>query len=230
MTHAEKIDRLKTATAGATQLSIGTLTGDMMHQANDIQIIKDAGIHFLHLDVMDGTVWPKISVGSVFLAGLKTDLIKDVHLLTSHPEKHVTDFALAGADIITVQIEQCDDIAATLTSIREAGCLASAGIYPTTPIEQLLPHLELCDVVFVLSIGPETGKQTYFDVVAERLTQLRAAKPDLVLSIDGAVKKDNVGELATIAPDIIVTGSAIFDGNDPAANIESMKDAIQQAS
>jgi ribulose-phosphate 3-epimerase len=230
MTHTERLDRLKNATGGTPHLSIGTLTGDMMHQANDIKILEDAGIHLLHLDVMDGTVWPKISVGSGFLAGLKTDLIKDVHLLTSHPEKHIADFAAAGADIITVQIEQCNDVATTLTSIREAGCLASVGIYPTTPIENLLPHLALCDVVFLLSIGPETGKQTYFDVVAKSITQLRAAKSDLVLAIDGAVKKDNVGELATMQPDLIVTGSAIFDGNDPVANIAHMKDSIQKAS
>ena len=226
MTYEERLDRLQKATNDASQLSVGTLTGDMMHQASDIQILEDAGIHLLHLDVMDGTVWPKISVGSGFLAGLKTDLIKDVHLLTSHPEKHVADFAAAGADIITVQIEQCDDVAATITSIREAGCLASVGIYPTTSLEELLPHLERCDVVFLLSIGPETGKQTYFDVVAKRITQLREAKPDLLLAIDGAVKKDNVGELATMQPDLIVTGSAIFDGNDPAANIHFMQQEI----
>ena len=201
-----------------------------MHQANDIQILKDSGIHLLHLDVMDGTVWPKISVGSGFLSGLKTDLIKDVHLLTSHPEKHIADFAAAGADIITVQIEQCDDVTATLTSIRDAGCLASAGIYPTTPFDQLLPHLELCDVVFLLSIGPDTGKQAYFDVVAERITQLRAAKPDLIIAIDGAVKKDNVGEIASMNSDLIVTGSAVFDGNSPAANIQHMEKAIKQVS
>ncbi len=199
-----------------------------MNHANDLKALEDSGMHLLHLDVMDGTVWPKISVGSGFLAGLKTNLIKDVHLLTSHPEKHVADFAAAGADIITVQIEQCDDIAATLTSIRDAGCLASVGIYPTTPLDQLLPHLELCDMVIILSIGPDTGKQTYFDVVAERVPQLRKAKADLILSIDGAVKKDNVGELAAMHPDLIATGSAVFDGVDPAANIQHMTNAIQQ--
>ena len=229
MTHAERLDRLQSATSGLPQLSIGTLTGDMMHQANDIQILEEADIHLLHLDVMDGTVWPKISVGSGFLAGLDTSLLKDVHLLTSQPEKHVADFAAAGADIITIQIEHCNDVAATLTSIRETGCLASAGIYPTTPIEDLLPHLELCDVVFVLSIGPETGKETFFDVVAQRIQQLRDTKPDLVIAIDGAVKKDNVGELANMKSDLIVTGSAIFDGGDVPANITQMKTSIAGA-
>jgi ribulose-phosphate 3-epimerase len=226
MTHTKKLERLKEIASGSPQLSIGTLTGDMMHQANDIKTLEDTGVQLLHLDVMDGTIWPKISVGSGFLAGLKTDLIKDVHLLTSRPEKHVADFAAAGADIITVQIEHCDDVAATLTSIREAGCLSSAGIYPTTSIEELLPHLELCDVVFLLSIGPETGKQTYFDVVEERITQLREIKPDLILAIDGAVKKDNVGELATMQSDLIVTGSAVFDGGDVPANIQLMQQEI----
>jgi len=230
MTHADRLTRLKEATSGTPQLSIGTLTGDMMNQANDLKILETNGIQLLHLDVMDGTIWPKISVGSSFLAGLQTDLLKDVHLLTSHPEKHVADFASAGADIITVQIEDCADLPATLTNIREAGCLSSVGIYPTTPIEELLPHLDLCDVVFLLSIGPDTGKQTFFDVVSERITQLREAKPELVLAIDGAVKKDNIGELATMKSDLIVTGSAVFDGGDVPANIAHMKSAIQQAS
>ena len=229
MTHADRLTRLKEATSGDPQLSIGTLTGDMMNHANEIKILEDNGIHLLHLDVMDGTIWPKISVGSGFLAGLQTDLLKDVHLLTSHPEKHVADFAAAGADIITLQIEDCADLPATLTNIREAGCLSSVGIYPTTPIEDLLPHLDLCDVVFLLSISPDTGKETFFDVVSTRINQLRELKSDLVIAIDGAVKKDNVGELATYQSDLIVTGSAIFDGNDAAANIHHMQAAIQQA-
>ncbi len=229
MTHSDRLARLKAATTGDPQLSIGTLTGNMMHHADEIKTLEENGIHLLHLDVMDGTIWPKISVGSGFLAGLQTDLLKDVHLLTSHPEKHVADFAAAGADIITVQIEDCADLPATLNNIREAGCLSSVGIYPTTAIEELLPHLELCDVVFLLSIGPDTGKQTFFDVVSTRITQLRELKPDLIIAIDGAVKKDNVGELATFKSDLIVTGSAIFDGHDAAANIHHMQAAIQQA-
>lgn len=227
MTRTDRLNRLKSVTNDVPQLSIGTLTGDMMHQAHDIKILEDSGIHLLHLDVMDGTIWPKISVGSGFLAGLQTDLIKDVHLLTSHPAKHVADFAAAGADIITVQIEQCDDIPATLTNIRETGCLSSAGIYPTTPIENLLPHIELCDVVFVLSIGPDTGSQTYFDVVAERITQLREIKPDLIIAVDGAVKKDTISNIASMSPDLIVSGSAIFNNEDATKNIHDMQHAIQ---
>lgn len=229
MTHSARLDRLKDITNRVPQLSIGTLTGDMMHQANDIRILEQGDVHLLHLDVMDGTVWPKISVGSGFLAGLKTSLLKDVHLLTSHTEKHIADFAAAGADIITIQIEQTTDTATSLQDIRKAGCLSSAGIYPTTPIDELLPHLDLCDVVFLLSIGPDTGKETFFDTVADRITQLRELKPDLVIAIDGAVKKDNVGDLAKLNPDLIVTGSAVFDGGDVPANILLMRERIETA-
>ncbi len=229
MTHADRLARLQDITTGTPQLSIGTLTGDMMNQAGDIKILEDNGVHLLHLDVMDGTIWPKISVGSGFLAGLKTELLKDVHLLTSHPEKHIEDFAAAGADIITVQIEDCSELPATLTNIREAGCLSSVGIYPTTDINQLTPHLALCDVVFLLSISPDTGKQTFFDIVSTRISQLRELKPELILAIDGAVKKDNVGELASYKPDLIVTGSAVFDGGDTPSNITHMQSAIAKA-
>lgn len=222
MSRSDVLSRIKNITQHGPQLSIGTLTGDMMHQANDLAILENSDVSLLHLDVMNGTAWPKITVGPSFLAGLKTDLIKDVHLLTTEPEKYITDFAAAGANIITIQVEHCQDIPATLTAIREAGCLASAGIYPTTPIDDLLPHLALCDVVFLLSIGPDTGKQTYFDIVSQRIEQLRARRPDLIIAIDGAVKKDNIAELAAMKPDLIVTGSAVFDGTDPAANIQQM--------
>ncbi|NWK54625.1 ribulose-phosphate 3-epimerase [Verrucomicrobiaceae bacterium N1E253] len=229
MSYTERLNRLRCATQSAPILSIGTLTGNMMHQANDIQLLEEAGIQLLHLDVMDGTVWPKISVGSGFLSGLQTQLIKDVHLLTSHPEKHIGDFVSAGADIITIQIEHCQDIGATLNQIREAGALASAGIYPTTPIEELLPYLELCDVVFILAIGPETGSQSFFDVVAKRITQLRELNPDLILAVDGAVKKETAGEIASMKPDLIVSGSAIFNGHDATANIHEMNQIISTA-
>lgn len=230
MNHTDRLDRLKAATSEAPQLSIGTLTGDMMNQTGDVQTLEKAGMNLLHIDVMDGTVWPKISVGSGYVSAIETSLLKDVHLLTSHPEKHVADFASAGADIITIQVEHCDDVSAALSSIREAGCIASAGIYPTTPIEELLPHLDLCDMVIVLSIGPDTGKETFFDIVADRISQLKNAKPELILAVDGAVKKDNVGEIAAMNPDVIATGSAVFDGGDVPANISQMQSAIQQAS
>lgn len=226
MTKQALISKLKT---GTPQLSIGTLTGSMMNQGQEISILENACVNLLHLDVMDGHAWPKITVGAPFLAGLKTDLIKDVHLLVSNPENHIADFLAAGANIITVHPEHTDDLEKNLELLNASDALTSVGIYPSTPLEAITPHIDKIDVVFVLAIGPDTGKETFFDLVAERVTKLRELKPELVIAIDGAVKKDNIANIAAINPDLIVTGSAVFDGNDAAANITHMRDQIQSA-
>jgi len=222
----EIISKLKT---GTPQLSIGTLTGSMMEQGKDVALLENAGINLYHLDVMAGCAWSKITVGPGFLAGIETDLVKDVHLLVENPENYVADFAKAGAGIITFQVEHTKDVAGTLDKIGEAGALRSVGIYPTTPMEAVIENIANIDVVFVLAIGPETGKDTFFDVVEERVAKLRELKPELVIAIDGAVKKNNVGEIAAMGPDLIVTGSAVFDGNDAAANISEMNASIAAA-
>ncbi len=220
------ISKLKT---GTPQLSVGTLTGNMMNQGQEIAILEKAGVNLLHLDVMDGHAWPKITVGAPFLSGLETSLIKDVHLLVSHPEKHIADFLNAGADIITIHPEHTEDFEKNLELLNASDALCSVGIYPSTPLEEITPYLDKIDVVFVLAIGPNTGKETYFDRVTERVNKLRLLKPSLVIAIDGAVKKTNMADIAAIKPDLIVTGSAAFDGNDAAANISEMNQSIASA-
>ena len=226
MSKQELISKLKT---GTPQLSIGTLTGSMMNQGQEVAILENAGVNLLHLDVMDGHAWPKITVGAPFLAGIKTDLIKDVHLLVSNPENHIADFLGAGANIITVHPEHTENLEKNLELLNASDALCSVGIYPSTPLEKITPYLDKIDVVFVLAIGPDTGKETFFDRVAERINKLRKLKPNLVIAIDGAVKKNNIADIASLKPDLIVTGSAVFDGNDAAANIAEMNTSIASA-
>ena len=97
------ISKLKT---GTPQLSVGTLTGDMEDQAKEVKLLADAGVNCHHVDVMNGTAWPKETVGADYVAGIETSLVKDIHLLTDQPETLIADFAKAGADIITFQVEQ----------------------------------------------------------------------------------------------------------------------------
>lgn len=221
------ISKIKT---GTPQLSIGTLTGSMMNQAQEISILENAGINLIHLDVMDGQAWPKITAGAPFLAGLETDLIKDVHLLVSNPENHIADFLSAGANLITIHPEHTNNLEKNLNLLNASDALCSVGIYPSTPLEAITPHLDQIDVVFILSIGPDTGKEVFFDRVTERVNKLRLLKPGLVIAIDGAVKKNNIAEIAKIKPDLIVTGSAVFDGNDASANIAEMQASINSVS
>jgi len=223
---SEIINRLKT---GTPQLSVGTLTGDMEDQAKEVKILEAAGLNCHHVDVMNGTAWPKETVDASYVAGINTSLVKDVHLLVDKPEQFISEYAEAGSGIITFQAEHTADIATTLEAIGKTSALRSVGIYPTSDFSLVTDHLENIDVVFVLAIGPDTGKDTFFDIVAERVAKLRELKPELVVAIDGAVKKDNVGEIAKMMPDLIVTGSAVFDGNDAAANIAEMQQSIAEA-
>ena len=226
MSKQSLISKLKT---GTPQLSVGTLTGSMMNQGQEVAILENAGVNLLHLDVMDGHAWPKITVGAPFLAGIQTDLVKDVHLLVSNPENHIADFIGAGANIITIHPEHTEKFEKNLELLNASEALCSVGIYPSTPLETITSHLDKIDVVFVLAIGPDTGKETFFDRVAERIAKLRELKPELVIAVDGAVKKNNIADIAALKPDLIVTGSAIFDGNDAAANIAEMNTSIASA-
>lgn len=212
-----------------SQLTIGTLTTD--DQPAAIQTLLDGSIPLLHIDIMDGVIWPKATVGPDFVASLETDLIKDVHLLVDKPEEHITAHAQAGAGAISFSVEYTDDIAACLSLIEEGGenILRGVSLNPDTPLETIQPHLDQIDFVIVLAIGPTTGKETFFDSIPAKIAQLREWKPELLITVDGAIKKDNVGSVAAMKPDFIATGSAVFDGVDPAGNITFMKSEISAA-
>lgn len=218
-------------------LSIGTLTADVMDQAAAVDILQQQDIGLLHIDVMDGRVWPKITVGHFFVAGLRTELLKDVHLLIEEPEKQIPAFVGAGADMIAFSLENCSDIGAALDLV--AKCQAESdsertvrrglSVYPETSLEVIKPYLDKTDYVTLVSISPDSGKQNFLSEMPDRIGQLREWKDDLVICIDGAVKKANIGEVAQMGSDVIVTGSAVFDGNDAAKNINEMTASIQQS-
>jgi ribulose-phosphate 3-epimerase len=233
MNRQATIDRLKHF---GPQLSVGILTADMMHLESEIQLLEQAGVNLLHLDVMDGKIWPNITVGSPFLSGLKTSMLKDVHLLIDKPEKHIESFAKAGADIIVFSVEYCDDIGQTLDLISkqqnvndpDRGILPGVSLNPKTPVDVIKDFMDEIDVVLLLAVGPDTGKQNFLSDLPDKIAQVKALDEDVVIFIDGAVKKDNVAQVAAMGPDVIVTGSAVFDGKDPAGNLNFMMEAIRE--
>jgi ribulose-phosphate 3-epimerase len=217
---------------GPPKLSVGILAGDIMDFGASISLLERFGV-LLHLDVMDGRVWPKITAGASILAGMRTRLLKDVHLLIERPEKHVEDFAKAGADIISFSVEHCGDVAATLDLIGEMqnandparGVLRGVSLDPDTPVEVLEPVSDKFDVCVLLAVGPTTGKQEFIARLPEKIAAVRKLHDDAVIFVDGAVTKDNMGRMAAMGPHGIVTGSAAFAGN-PAENIQFMLDKI----
>ena len=141
----------------------------MMNLGSEIELLEKTGVKLLHIDVMDGHVWPKITVGSGFLGGLETTMLKDVHLLIDKPEKHIEDFVKAGADIIIFSVEYCDDVSRTLSLIGQMenanapdrGILKGVSLNPETPVDAIASVIDDVDIVLLLAVGPETGKQTF---------------------------------------------------------------------
>ena len=217
-------------------LSVGVLTGDWMALRSELAILESAGIGLLHIDVMDGHIWPKITVGPSFIQGLKTSLLKDVHLLIDKPECHIESFAKAGADIISFSAEYCNDIAATLSKIGrmnnandpDRGIVKGLSLNPSTPVERIAPFIKDIDMVVLLAIGPDTGSDNFISALPDRIKQVRALRQDILIFVDGAINKKNIADIAAMRPDIIVTGSAVFDGKDAVGNLKFMLDAIKQ--
>lgn len=230
MSRQAVLDQLR---SGPPKLSVGILAGDVMDFAASIELLERFGV-LLHLDVMDGRVWPKITAGAPILAGMRTRLLKDVHLLIEQPEKHVEDFAKAGADIITFSVEHCGNVAATLDLIGQMknandparGILRGVSLDPATPVDVFAPVADKLDVVVLLAVGPDTGKQDFIAGLPEKIAAVRALNGDTVIFVDGAVAKGNIGQLAAMGPNGIVTGSAAFAG-DPADNIQFMLEQIR---
>ena len=223
MTRAEKIDLIRSR----PQLSVATLSADIGDQNSALQTLSQNGVNLLHFDVMDGNIWSNITVGSPFVAGLKTDLLKDVHLLIDQPEKHIASFAKAGADLISFSVEYTADIGATLSLIsKNDEIVRGVSLNPGTSVDTIQPYLDQIDYVLVLGVGPDTGKDSFLDNLPAKIEILRSWKPDLLICVDGAVKKDTIAQIARMKPNFVVSGSAIFDGNDPVENLGTFQSAL----
>jgi ribulose-phosphate 3-epimerase len=212
-------------------ISVGILTADMMNLQSELNLIEQAGVKLLHFDVMDGRVWPKITAGAFLVSGVKTPLLKDVHLLIDKPEEHIEAFVKAGADIITFSVEYCADVKTTLEAIRRMQktkeLLIGLSLNPLTSIDAIADFIDDIDIVELLAIGPDTGNDNFIWALPERIFQLRKLKKDILVFVDGAIKKDNIAQVVRMGPDVIVTGSAVFDGKDPRGNAEFMLNSLQ---
>ena len=216
-------------------LSVGVLTSDMMKLGSEIELLEKAGIILLHIDVMDGCFWPKITVGSPFVQGIKTAMLKDVHLLINKPENHIESFAKAGADMITFPVETCGDVASALRKIGQMenandpsrGILKGLSLNPETPIDSIKDVIDDVDIVLLLIVSPDAGADKFISDLPSRIEKLKKIKEDIVIFVDGGIKRDNIADVARMGADIIVTGSAVYDGKDPAGNAKFMMEAIK---
>ena len=210
-------------------ISPSVLAADFANLASEVKKVELAGAEYLHLDVMDGIFVPNISFGAPVISALRkhTAAVFDVHLMITDPIRYIDDFQKAGADIITIHYESCDDPLSVARYIRSKGVRAAISIKPKTPAEVLFPMLKELDMVLVMTVEPGFGGQKLIPETVEKVRQLKeyakANGIDVDIEVDGGVGLDNLATLTEAGANVIVAGSSIFKAADPQKAIAEMK-------
>lgn len=212
------------------RLTVGMVTADLLHLGDELRVLETAGVELVHIDVMDGVFCPMLTVGPPVVRAMKTTLLKDAHLMIDDPLSRVEQFVAAGADMITFQVEGARQPHRVLQVLGAAvnandptrGIIRGVAVNPSTPIEALEPLLDDADYVLVLAVNPGWGGQAFLPSTARRLERARdlivRSGRDILLGVDGGVTRENIAWVAGLGADIVVSGSAIFDGKAAADN------------
>lgn len=219
-------------------LSVGILTADLMSLSTELSMLERTGVKLVHVDVMDGCFCPMMTVGPPFIKALKTPLLKDVHLMITNPLEKVAEFVAAGADIVTVHPESSPHIHRVLQQMRNMsnandsrrGLVRGVALNPGTPLQVLDPLMDELEFVLLLAVNPGWRGQEFSSATAGRIARVRQmikeSGRDILLAVDGGVTRNNIVQIAKIGADIIVAGSAVFDGKSSEQNARFMLSAI----
>ncbi len=200
-------------------LAPSILSADFKNLGQEIKKTEDNGAEFLHFDVMDGLFVPSISFGVPVLKSIRnvTDQVIDAHLMIQDPIRYIETFKEAGADYVTVHLEACENVEKTLAKIHECGMKAGLSICPETAVETIIPYVEMVDLILVMGVHPGFGGQKLIPETFDRLRQVRQIldekNPKVDVQIDGGIHLGNVREILDAGANIIVTGSAVFNGD-----------------
>ena len=203
------------------------LSADFARLGEEIQSVETAGADWIHVDVMDGHFVPNLTIGAPVVKSLKpiTKLPLDVHLMIETPEKYIKDFAKAGADYLTIHVESTSNPKKVIEDIKGLNVRPGITLRPATPLEEILPFLDLVDLVLVMTVNPGFGGQSFMQDQVSKIQQLRKIfakeqNPPLI-EVDGGVNAQTVEFLKEA--DVLVAGSFIFGSKDYSKSIQQLR-------
>jgi ribulose-phosphate 3-epimerase len=215
----------------APLLSVGILTADLLHLDDELDSMDEAGVELIHIDVMDGAFCPPLTVGAPVVKAIPDHFVKDVHLMVDEPLGKIEALLEAGAGIVTFQVESTRHPHRVLQYLADSGVLRGVAVNPGTPLSAVEPLMDELELLLVLAVNPGWPGQTFLAGTDLRLADARAFAGDraVVIGVDGGITRDNVAHVAALGPDLVVAGSAVFDGATPADNARTLLDAIRGA-
>ena len=216
------------------KLSPSILSAVFARLADQVREAEEAGVDYIHVDVMDGHFVPNITIGPLVVKALRpiTKLPLDVHLMIENPELYIEDFSKAGADIITVHQEATTHLHRTIQQIHDLGIKAGVSINPSTSVRTLDEIICDVDLILVMSVNPGFGGQSYIHSCTNKIRKVREMLDDRGVSadleVDGGVNVDTVNEVISAGANAFVAGSAIFnDKNSVAENVSALRAKIK---
>jgi len=213
-------------------LSPSMLSSDFSRMGEELAALEEAGLSWVHWDVMDGSFVPNITFGPPVIKKMrqKSSLFFDVHLMIREPEKHLETFADAGADMLVVHAEACTHLHRTLGAIKELGMKAGVAINPATPVNILEYVMDITDMVLIMTVNPGFGGQKF---IQSGLAKIRAARTMLnrqeretLIQTDGGISPENAGEVVMAGANVLVAGSAFFSATSYRTRREEFEKAI----
>lgn len=202
------------------------LSADFANLEKEIKAVAAAGADWIHVDVMDGNFVPNITIGIPVVKSLKkvSPIPLDVHLMIERPERYIEEFIKAGSDYLTIHVESTADPAAVLKRIRELGAKAGITLRPGTAVESVLPYLNLCDLILVMTVEPGFGGQSFMADQVAKISRLRAEitakKLSCLIEVDGGINAETAKTCHEA--DVFVAGSYVF-GQDYRTAVETLK-------
>jgi ribulose-phosphate 3-epimerase len=211
------------------------LAADFARLSEQVATVLDAGATTIHVDVMDGHFVPPITMGALAVDALAEEIhaagaIVDVHLMIERPERHIADFAKAGADNITVHAEATPHVHYALQAIHEAGCTAGLALCPATPVTAASELVADIDVLLCMTVNPGWGGQAFLPGSIAKLERLRGLLgPGPAIEVDGGIDADTAGPCAAAGATAFVAGTAVFGAPDPVAAVQEIAATIAAA-